>query len=159
MVITPEELQRVKDQAEELYKKIGEVSCPYFKEVVAFNTKGLDHIKFKDWNKTRLIEDQYRRLKLLYLAPVIIHASHTLQEFREQSHFERQKINSRWENRMVRVNYFGFVAIVDEVRVKIVVKQIKGGNKFFWSIYPHWKTKMVNGAPKKILHDGDMETQ
>ena len=60
---------------------------------------------------------------------------------------------------MVHVNYFGFVAIMNDVRVKIVVKQIDDGKKFFWSIHPNWKTKMVDGKIKKILHEGDLETQ
>ena len=160
MKIDQEKFKETKLEAERFYKKISEVYCPYFKENISFNAKGLDHIKFKSWNKTRLVKDQYLRLKFLYLAPEVIKKSHTLQEFRETKNFERQKINSRWERRMVGVRYYAFVAILKGIRIKIIIKEIENSRKFFWSIYPYWKQKKdMNGQNKKILYDGDLETQ
>jgi len=160
MQIDPQELSKIKITVERLYKSVGEIYCPYFNENIAFNAKGLDHIKFKEWNKTRIIEDQYLRLKFLHFAPEIIKKSHTLQEFREQNNFERQKINSRWERKMVPVKYYAFIAIIKNVRVKVIVKEIEGGKKNFWSIYPYWKQqKRYDGKTKKALFEGDLETQ
>lgn len=100
------------------------------------------------------------RLKFLNIAPEIIKKSHTLQEYRELKNFERQKINSRWERRMVAVKYYAFVAIIDKRWIKIIVKEIEGGKKFFWSICPYWKQKMnSDGTKQKILHEGDLERQ
>ena len=78
-----------KQEAEDFYKSLSSVHCPYFDEKVNFNTKGLDHIKFKDWNKTRLIKDQFMRLKLLYLTPEVIKKSHTLQGYSKTKEMER----------------------------------------------------------------------
>ena len=78
MEIGQEEFDNIKKEAEESYKKIDEVYCPYFQKNISFNIKGLNHIKFKSWNRTRLIKDQYLRLKFLYLAPEVIKKSHTL---------------------------------------------------------------------------------
>ena len=153
--------ERVKTEAESFYKSIGDVFCPYLKDKVAFNAKGLDHIKLKEYNKARSVKEQYVRLRLLRYAPIILEESHTLQEFSEMMNFERQKINSRWEQRMVEVKYYGFVAIKDGLRIKIIVKEILGGKKFFWSIIPFWKTrkKLDNLRKQKILHEGDLENQ
>lgn len=153
--------EQLKKKAEEDYKKIDKIFCPYLKREVHFNVKGLDHIKMKDWNKTRLISDQYLRFKFLMLSPKIIEASHTLQEFWETKSFERQKINSRWEKRLVSVTYYGFVAIINKVRVKVIVKEIIGGQIFFWSIIPFWKHKKnpITEQIKKVFHEGDLETQ
>jgi len=163
MEINQNEFDEIKEQAEEFYKNIKETWCPYFQGIVAFNSKGLDHIKFYEWNKARPIKEQYMRLKLIKLAPEIIKKSHTLQEFFGTKRFERQKINSRWERRAVMVKYYAFVAISSnlKVKVKIIVKEIEGGNKFFWSIIPFWKVKKdkFNDQYKKILHKGDLETQ
>jgi len=41
-----EKFDKAKKEAENLYKSIGEVYCPYFKEKISFNVKGLEHIKF-----------------------------------------------------------------------------------------------------------------
>src|SRR3989344_4947815 len=130
---------KTKEEAEKFYYAIKEIRCPYFKEAVNFNVKGLDHLKFKEWNKARVVDDQYRRFKLIKLAPDIIKLSNTLQGFTLVNKLERRKINSRWEQAMIAVKYYEFVAILSDLRVKVIVKQISGGEKYFWSIYPFWR--------------------
>lgn len=156
MEISFEKFEKTKKGSIEFYKTIDKVKCPYFSESVSFNTKGIQHLKFKAWNKTRSTEDQYMRLRLLKYAPDIIKKSHTLQELCEKKSVERIQVNSRWENRVVVVTYYGFVAIVDEIRIKIIVKETEGGEKYFWSIIPCWKQDK-SALNKKILHEGDLE--
>lgn len=161
MEIDPEKFEKIKIEAEEFYKKLGEINCPYLEGKVSFNAKGLDHIKFKNWNKTRSMLDQHMRFRLLKLAPEIIKKSNTLQEFYETNRLERQKINSRWEQRVIRVKYYGFVAVMKNTRIKIIVKEIEGSARFFWSIIPFWKNRKdeFSNKIKRILHEGDLETQ
>ena len=45
--LTDEQFNKLKLKSEEFYKSIGEVHCPYFKEKIIFNAKGLEHLKFK----------------------------------------------------------------------------------------------------------------
>ncbi len=71
MEVDHTKFEKTKAEAEETYKKIGEVYCPYFKELVSFNAKGLDHIKFYEFGKARPMLDQYIRLRLLSLAPKV----------------------------------------------------------------------------------------
>ena len=42
-----EEFEKVKSNGESFYKSIGEIYCPYFKEKIAFNAQGLEHLKYK----------------------------------------------------------------------------------------------------------------
>ena len=154
--------EQIKKEAEEQYKKINNVFCPFLKRDVNFNTKGLDHIKFKEWNKTRLIPDQFLRLKFLKLAPLVIKKVSTLQEFSKTKTFERVKRNSRWEKILIPVKYYGFVAIIDfKVKIKIIVKEIENGEPFFWSIIPFWKTRKdpITEQTKKVFCEGDLEGQ
>ncbi len=146
---------KTKEEAEKFYYSIKNARCPYFKEVVNFNVKGLDHLKFKDWNKARIIDDQYRRFKLIKLAPEVIKLSNTLQGFTLVNKLERRKINSRWEHAMIVVKYYEFVAILNDVRVKVIVKQISGGEKYFWSIYPFWRAGKNDS--KRLLFSGNPE--
>ena len=100
--------------------------------------------------------------KNLCFAPDILRKSYTLQEFFETKKLEEQNINSRWEKRLREVKYYGFFSIVKRnLRIKVIVKEIQGGNKFFWSIVPFWKNKQKNsgsqGVKEKILHLGSME--
>ena len=79
---TDNNLEKIKKNVEKEYKKIKKVFCPYFSEKISFNRRGLKHIKFKKEKEARNRQDQYIRLKNLYLAPKIISKSHTLQETR-----------------------------------------------------------------------------
>ena len=43
MDLAMEKFNEVKLQAEDFYKKIGSIFCPYLKKSVSFSAKGLDH--------------------------------------------------------------------------------------------------------------------
>lgn len=158
MEIDNEKFDKIKKEADNYYKSIGFVRCPYLNDDVHFNRKGFEHLLFKEWNKTRTKIEQYTRLRLLQLAPEIIRKSHTLQEYDGRNVFVRQKINSRWENRLKLVRYFVFIAIVKDARLKIVVKEIEGGQKFFYSLYPSWRVvKDDGGNNRKVFYSDDPE--
>ena len=148
-----EKFLEIKSKAEEAYKSLGEVYCPYFSENITFNIKGLNHIKMKRWNKARSREDQFMRLKLLKLAPEVIKKSSTLQGFFKSKNFERIQINSKWTKFLTNIYYFEFIAIIKNIRIKVIIKQTEGGQKYFWSIIPFWKTNKDN--TERILHDGN----
>lgn len=151
-------INETKERVEKEYKSVQKIWCPFLKDYVYFNTEGFEHLLFKSWNRSRSLAEQYTRLRLFHLAPEIIAKSHTLQESDERYLFVRQKINSRWENRMKLVYYYVFIAIVKKVRLKIIIKEIEGGNKFFYSLYPSWWIiKGVNGEEKKKFYCGDLE--
>lgn len=144
-----------RQEAETFYKSIGEVWCPYFKEKVVFNTRGLEHIKFKGVRQARTRVDQYIRFRLISFAPKIIQVSHTLQGITKRRNFEREKTNSRWESTMRLVTYYEFVAVINETRIRIIIKQVEDGPKYFWSIIPFWKMNKITG--EKIIHSGKPE--
>ena len=148
--VSIEKLQRLKEKAELEYKKIESVNCAYFKENVHFNRKGIDHIKFKKWNKTRPAKDQYMRLKLLHLAPQVLKLSRTVQGMSQEREFVHKKVHSRWDNVLVDIYYWEFVAIIEEVRIRVVVRQVSGGKKHFWSIIPFWQND--NNRNRKMIY-------
>ena len=137
-------LEKIINKAEKIYKKIEKVYCPYFKEGVSFNDKGIKHLKFKSEGKARERKDQYMRLKNIHLAPLIIQKSSTIQEIHSKKIFVKVRTNTRKEVILKQATYYGFIAIIEDgnfnKRVKIVIRQIEGGNKHFWSIIPFWKS-------------------
>lgn len=151
-----EKTNKERAKAELYYKNIGEVFCPYFKEKIKFNAKGLEHVKFKGRRKARSLKDQYMRFRLISFAPEIIKKSHTLQGLSGVKHFEYEKTNSRWESVLKDVVYYEFIAVIKKIRIRVIVKQIDSGHKFFWSIIPFWKINRTN--KKRILHNGYPET-
>ena len=54
------------------------------------------------------------------------------------------------------VTYYEFIAIMDNVRVKIIIKEVLGGEKYFWSIVPFWG--IDKATSRRILHSGDPES-
>lgn len=152
---TDEEFKRIKQNGEILYKSLKEVYCPYFKDKVTFGADGLSHLKFKRREKSRLEQDQYMRFKLIKLAPEVLRASHTLQGILETKKFERISCHNRKDIIMKVVTYYEFIAVIKRNRIKVIVKQIEDGNKFFWSIIPFWK--MNKYTMGRILHDGTPE--
>jgi hypothetical protein len=146
----------VKEKAEALYETLSEVACPYFgNEKVAFNARGIRHLKFKADEKARPRQDQYARLKLLHLAPQVLKLSRTVQGIWQTKQFELEKTHSRWERILRDVCFYEFIAVLDDVRIKVIVKQVAGGERFFWSIIPFWK--LEDGTYRRILHNIDAE--
>jgi len=151
-----EKFKEVKKKTKELYDGIDKIKCPYLKDYVYFNKEGWDHLLSKTWNRGRSIVEQYTRLRLFPLVPKIIARANTLQEYDEEKMMVRQKINSRWERRLKLVRYYVFIAIEKTIRLKIVIKEIDGGNKFFYSLFPSWKISK-NKSKKKIFYSGNLE--
>jgi hypothetical protein len=145
LTFTKEEFEKIKKNAEEFYKSITNgVDCPYFKEKVVFNSKGLEHLKFLRKNHARTRQDQFMRLKLLYLAPKVIGLSRTIQGISESFGFELMRSNASNEKVLKPVYYYEFVAVLEDRRVRVVVKQVENGPKYFWSIIPFWKIDKKN---------------
>ena len=156
MEIDQRKFEAVRERAETLYKSLGEIWCPYFQEKVIFNAKGIEHIKFHSIRHARSHQDQYIRFRLLSLAPDIIKSSHTLQGKSVRKNFEREKTRNRWESIMRTITYYEFVAVIKDVRVRVIIKQVENGPKYFWSIIPFWKMDKITGG--RVLHNGKPET-
>ena len=148
---------KTKQEAEDFYKTVGDIYCPYFKEKITFNAKGIEHIKFQRIRQARSHQDQYIRFRLIALAPQIIKNSYTLQGVSQRKSFERIKTNSRWETVMRSATYYEFVAVIKGYRVRVIVKEVEGGQgKYFWSVIPFWKMDKITG--QRIMHSGKPET-
>jgi len=153
-----DDFEIVKRDAEDFYAKVGEIFCPYFNEKIAFNAKGLRHLKFKTDGQARTSQDQYARLKLIYLAPELLRQSRLVQGIWRTRTFEALKTNEtngKWKRVMKDVAFFEFIAVIKNVRVKVIIKEVLGGEKHFWSVIPFWGIDKEN--QKRILHSGNPE--
>ena len=156
--IDPVKFNKVKQEVRRYYKSINKIKCPYLKDEVHFNVKGFQHLLSKSWGRGRAKIEQYTRLRLFPLAVKIISKSHTLQEYDKREILIRQNINSKWQNRKKVARYYVFIAIIKNVRLKVIIKEIEGGVKFFYSLYPSWKViKDHNKNQKKVFYSGNLE--
>ncbi len=160
MDFTPDKFNKIKHDAEDFYSKIGFIYCPYFSQKISFNTKGSDHLIFKSWNRTRSINDQFARFRHIELAPRVIENSKTLQGIWSTQKFERvKKKDGGWQQVLKLTTYYEFIAVMEshgsKVRVKVIIKQVDGGDKFFLSIIPFWG---VNKRGERIMHSGNPDS-
>ena len=149
------DFDKIRVEAEKFYSSVGEVYCPYFQEKIVFNSKGLKHLKFKADQQARPVKDQYARLKLLRLVPEVLKKSHTVQGIWRIKRFEEQKTGGKWKHIFKDVVYYEFIAVMDSVGIKIVIKEVIGGEKHFWSVIPFWDIDKENR--KRILCSGGIE--
>lgn len=134
-----------RQKARQFYKQIGFVYCPYLTERIYFNSEGFNHLRYRGPRKERDFKVQELRYRLLYLAPRLLELTHTLQEYEERS-FEYSKITS----------FFGFIAILDRWKVKVIVKKTGEGRYTFWSVIPNWRTRKSDSVQKIHTHVGDL---
>ncbi len=124
------------------YKSIDRVYCPYFKDYIHFTDAGFDHIRFKNKHTVRTSKDMNMRLRLLPIAIKIIGNSHTLQNKTYRQRFENRYVNGRKETAIQQVTYYELTAMLDEIRLKIVIKQTERTEKIFLSVIPLFKQKI-----------------
>lgn len=134
---------QLKNQTYKKYKKIKPAVCPYLKQKVVFNSKGFWHMIYKARNKKRDLRSQKLRFYLLETAVKLIRLTTTLQEYEE--------VKRR------RIEYYGFIAIINGWKIKVIVKKVGRGRPFFWSVIPNWVTRKRADKKIKILFKGDME--
>ena len=160
MQIDQEKLEKTKQEIKFLYEKIVKVRCPYLDEDVNFNSNGFAHLLSKSWQSGRTSIEQYQRLRLFPRAVDVIKKSHFVQEHYVVKIFVRTSSNNKWNKTLKNVTYYAFIAVFHQagLRIKVVVKQIEGGQPFFWSIYPCWRTEKDGvGNIKKIFYSGNLE--
>ena len=151
--------KKIKENAENFYKKIGRINCPAFNsETVYFNSEGFNHLIYKKKSE-RSKNDQITKFKLLSIAKEIIFISTTFQEYDEGlAEITRKRFKKRVKE-TVAVRYWGLVAIVRNRKVKVIIRQIGNGQKHFFSVIPAWtinhynNTKIISTAKGNLSFD------
>jgi hypothetical protein len=152
-----EDFEGIIASGEALYRTFTSIRCPYFSDDVHFNTYGWEHLMFKQRGKARARQDKMMRLRLLHLVPEVLKLSRTVQGVWETRQFERVRMHSRTDTILKTVTYYEFIAVLHQVRIKVIVKQVDSGQKYFWSIIPLWRATKQRGKNKAIrkVHNGN----
>jgi len=152
-------LDKLKEAVKKLYSETRAVRCPYFNEDVVFSPEGYRHLLYKgrDNEKRRDKRSRFMRLKLFRLAPELLCLTKTVQEYFSTSHFVPIKHHKKKEKVLRHVEYWGFVAILKERRIKVIVRQVHNGPKQFWSLIPNWRRGNKSHTPV-IIHTGNPES-
>ncbi|MFH1656448.1 MAG: hypothetical protein ABH956_01580 [Candidatus Nealsonbacteria bacterium] len=138
--------EKIKENTYNFYKKIGRIQCPALNnEFVHFTPEGFNHIVYKRKRKERKKEDQIMKFKLIPNAKYIIGLSTTYQEYDESlTEIDKKKFKKRVKETVV-VCCWGFIAVIKNYRIKVIIRQVGNGQKHFWSVIPAWTTNQYRG--------------
>jgi hypothetical protein len=150
--------RKIRNNTENYYKKIGKIFCPVFNDVVYFNSEGFNHLMYKN-KSVRPQKEQSIKFKLISIAKEIIERSHLFQEYDEGLVYVVRKKFKKKTNVKALSKYWGFVGIVNNIRVKTIIRQVANGNKHFWSVIPGWghnhyrNTKFIKNYKGDLFED------
>ena len=130
-----------KEKARAIYNAQHNIYNPYLKSEVIFNSDGFHHLQFSA-RRERNKKEQLLKFSLLPLAIAVIKNSGTLQEYRKELVASGKKGKDGF-TRMKEAEYWGFVAILSEskIKIRVVLRRIGDGNIIFWSVMPYSKLK------------------
>lgn len=152
---TPKDYVKTRREAEEFYKSVGNVRCPALGgECVHFTSEGFNHLVYKSGKKQpRNPAVQIMRFELLSKATILLEQTTTFQEYEEEYRYVPVNRHGTYHREIMLVRLWGFVAIINKFRIKVVVQQVGNGRKQFYSVIPAWKTrqyrdiKMIETTP------------
>lgn len=130
------ETTELKLKARQFFRRHKSVRCPAFpKERVYFNSKGLRHIFYDGAMRARPEREMATRVLLLPRA---------LKTLKKMPFWqERRTIQQKGKT----VGFWSLEAVVDDRRIKVIIRQIGNGHKTFWSVIPSWRRvdgKIIN---------------
>lgn len=141
------------------YNQIVAIYCPPLKSHVKFTKEGWDHLVFKDpaRGRTRNPRDVKMRLKHLHLVKKLLAKTSTIQEHRQTKEFTEIQINKRTEKQLLEVEDFGFIGILENARIKVIVRHnTKLDTYNFYSMTPYWKRTVKNGSCTRVYWDKEI---
>ena len=152
--------EKIREDANNFYQKIGIIRCPALNnEPVHFAAEGFNHLIYKGKRRERNKNDQITKFKLVPKAKELIGLTTTHQEYDEGITDVRRKRFKKIVQETATVKYWGFVAIFNNFRIKVIVRQIGNGQRHFWSVIPAWRTnhyrdiKLISKAKGNLAED------
>ena len=139
--------ERVKDYieiratAQKLYASFDKKYCPALGGEVHFTSEGFNHLVYARARKERDKKTQILRFDMLQRAKFILETSTTYQEYEENIEYRKVSRHGKFVGMNMVTKYWGFVAIVKNFRVKVVVRQVGNGKVEFQSVIPAWFIK------------------
>lgn len=129
----------IREDAHRFYKSIGRIPCPAFNnENVHFTSEGFNHLIYKNSRRERDKSVQIMKFKLLSRAKLIVERLSLYQEYDEGLITIKKKKKRKTHEITTTVRYWGLVAIIQNHRVKVIIRQVGNGQKHFWSVIPAW---------------------
>ena len=155
--------ERVKDypdirkEAQELYGSFKKIHSPALGGDIHFTSEGFNHLIYERARKERDKRTQILRFDMLERAKFILETSTTYQEYEESLRQIWKKKFKKMVQESALMHYWGFVAIINNFRIKVIARQIGNGGKHFWSVIPAWTTSYYRDIKLLSQSTGNLE--
>lgn len=154
----------IRTKASDLYAGFKKVYCPALGGDIHFTSEGFNHLIYERAKKERDKRTQILRFDMLEKAKLILETSTTYQEYEENMEFRKVNRHGTFVGMNTVVRCWGFVAIIQKFRVKVVVVQVGNGKMEFQSVIPAWfirqyrEIKIINNSTGAgLLNENDAE--
>lgn len=126
-------------------------------QLVYFTAEAFEHIKYKRARAERDKSSQIMRLKMLPRAITVIKLSTTIQEFEEIVKIFTIKQKKKRVQASKQVRYWGLIAIIENRKIKVILRKIGNGQLHFWSVIPAWTTNKYRDTKFISMMKGEPE--
>ncbi len=137
---------KIREDAQHLYNNLTEVVCPALNVSVSFSSHGFNHLIYRKGRSERDPASQIMRFKLLVRAYELIGLTTTFQEYEDSLKEFRIKRHKKKIETTKQAQYWGLIAIIDDRKIKVILRKIGNGNLHFWSVIPAWITNKSRDA-------------
>ena len=126
--------EEAKKKAKEFYGKIGHVWCPALGDFVVFNQAGFEHLVQKR-GSPRPKSEQKRRFSLLPYVKNILEDQGITIIHEKNKILHSAKVGGARVIMVTTAQFWRIVALRDDEIIKIIIRQIDGHEKHFFSIF------------------------
>lgn len=128
--MNPKEFEKLKKELEEFYSAIEFIKCPALNAKIYLTSEGFNHLRYSK-KKARSIVDQVAKFKLLKRAKMLLEQTTTIQEYSERDEEIHKKRHKKVSKEWSVVGYWGFIAIINGVRLKVVAHGSRSKQQIF----------------------------
>jgi hypothetical protein len=147
--------EKIRQDAEKYYANLDETKCPALGLTVSFSSHGFNHLIYRKDRTERDRVSQIMRFKLLTKAYELIKLTTTIQEYEDTIKEFRIKKHKEKVSVTKQVQYWGLIAIIDDRKIKVILRKIGNGNLHFWSVIPAWITSKTRDGKYIRTMKGD----
>ena len=142
---TTSNYKEIRNNARTYYKSIYNIFCPALKNTILFQSAGFKHIIYKSHGNIRDKPSQVMRFQLLRHVTYLVKITTTIQEYEEtiqRFHYYKKKVGKKVLFQK-QVYYWGIIAIINNNKIKVILRKVGNGNIHFWSVIPAWITSKI----------------
>ena len=148
--------KEIRENAKKYFNELPIIKCSAVSEDINFSIEGFNHVIYKKGNVERNRVQQMIRFQLFPSMVKLISLTTTYQEYEEiNKEFSVRRYGRRIKKKKL-VRYWGIIAIIDEQKIKVILRKIGNGQTCFWSIIPSYATSMLRDG-KYMIRNFDQD--